>query len=278
MGDMYSIFRLLEAMEGEDKQAVFDFALSRMSAADEARKEVNAIKPRIKPALDWIVAYIESKLKFDASPQAIRRMILEAVDSRSDAILNTLPKLKSKKTRLALEQHESDRARLAMSLRKARSRRRKIATEIALCKSELAHSWKTVCDARGMPEIPLPIVTAADLGGESRKFAGVYFGWHGPKVVYVGESINIPQRLRSHENISPHWLVSYLEMEPAERFFAESFYIWLTRPPLNKEGGKTLTEGGHCGCFKNDAAFKEWKKEHFVYGWNRYTNIKRSNK
>jgi excinuclease UvrABC nuclease subunit len=63
---------------------------------------------------------------------------------------------------------------------------------------------------------------------------GVYFLWVGCIVVYVGQSINLRQRLTSrHHGFSHGCRASFLEFPCDELNFAEAFYIGIMRPVRN---------------------------------------------
>ena len=93
---------------------------------------------------------------------------------------------------------------------------------------------------------------AIELRGENMPPGpGIYFLWDNKKniVAYVGQSINLRNRVRSsHDKIPqiPFPVVSFLEFPLEELVFAECFYIGTLKPPLN--GG---LRSKYCpGCHK----------------------------
>lgn len=65
--------------------------------------------------------------------------------------------------------------------------------------------------------------------------AGIYFCWRNGICVYVGKSVNIASRLRSHNVVGPDDDVSWLLFDKADIHHAELFYIWLLSPCENSE-------------------------------------------
>lgn len=65
--------------------------------------------------------------------------------------------------------------------------------------------------------------------------SGVYFIWElGERIVYVGQSINLNNRVRlSHQNIEVGDWVSFVEVPTNELLFAEAYYIGTLRPRRN---------------------------------------------
>lgn len=88
-----------------------------------------------------------------------------------------------------------------------------------------------MCARHDMPDVPPPSNTARQVG-RMPEFAGVYFHWNNGVVDYIGESACVPKRLKSHDVVKPLDLVSFIPCKDHRR--AESFYIWLLNPPLNK--------------------------------------------
>lgn len=65
--------------------------------------------------------------------------------------------------------------------------------------------------------------------------SGIYFLWNLGEVVYVGKSVNISNRLKSHHVVNAEDDVSWLKMSKNDIHLAELFYIWLLAPELNSE-------------------------------------------
>lgn len=63
-------------------------------------------------------------------------------------------------------------------------------------------------------------------------FRGLYFGWEEGKCRYVGESASVPDRIKSHDVIARHWLLSIIPSETHKR--DELFYVWLLNPDMNR--------------------------------------------
>ncbi len=69
---------------------------------------------------------------------------------------------------------------------------------------------------------------------------GIYFIWERSEVVYVGQSVNLNQRLRfAHGHVNSKRWVSWLlypvvtRKGVSERMRAETYFIWLLWPRLN---------------------------------------------
>jgi hypothetical protein len=85
---------------------------------------------------------------------------------------------------------------------------------------------------------PAPVLRDAVLMDRSDKLlpakSGVYFVWANNTIQYVGQSINLSQRVRlAHQNIAIGDLITYIEFPPEELNFAESYYIGICRPCRN---------------------------------------------
>jgi hypothetical protein len=89
------------------------------------------------------------------------------------------------------------------------------------------------------PKVPTENKRAIELRGENMPAtSGIYFLWDNTKdiVVYVGQSINLRNRVRSGHDKLPQIqspTVSFLEFPVEELIFAESFYIGVLKPVLN---------------------------------------------
>lgn len=144
-------------------------------------------------------------------------------------------------------EHREERKRVGKKIRTVEARRLKAEKELAKTHEQLRNSTdeykrlqKLADFTQDMPPVPDPVSTASELARFRTRFSGVYFGYNNDgRVVYVGESSDVPRRLQNHEHVKPDELVSFIQMEPSERFFAECYYIWLKRPERNKEGKKT---------------------------------------
>jgi len=108
-------------------------------------------------------------------------------------------------------------------------------------KAEMAKSVRIGCPLFKMPQVPLAKCLRSCLAkNKLEPFPGVYFCWNQGVCVYVGKSVNVPNRIRSHDVIQPHEEVSWLEMTESDIHHAESFYIWLLRPCRNNESKLSL--------------------------------------
>ena len=86
----------------------------------------------------------------------------------------------------------------------------------------------------GYPDIPDPMQPACLKPTDIPGSPGVYFVWRDERIIYVGRSINLRQRLTLyHEKIQPGDLVAWLEFCLTDLNFAECFYIGVARPPVN---------------------------------------------
>jgi hypothetical protein len=109
------------------------------------------------------------------------------------------------------------------------------ARELRGLREAASRRWSPMCDVHEMPVVPadgLPITNNRALPQES----GVYFVWVGEVVVYVGESVNLSQRVvLSHPKVNAmagEW-ASWVRCPYSDNFWWESFYIWLCRPERN---------------------------------------------
>jgi hypothetical protein len=167
------------------------------------------------------------------SPVALQRAFEMAIENKNEIWKNYRDA--SYFEVLRCEENEIERKKLAQSLKASRKKLSEIKKEI---KSRFCLSSMHI-QSHGMPQVPPPQMTRSEWGSRRDVFSGVYIAFKNDKVQYVGESINIPQRMRSHQEVKNDWLVSVIETIPSERFFAECYYIWLLRPPKNGQGIKT---------------------------------------
>jgi hypothetical protein len=86
----------------------------------------------------------------------------------------------------------------------------------------------------GYPDIPEPTQLACLKPTGIPRSPGVYFVWRDERIIYVGRSINLCQRVTLyHEKIQQGDHVSWLEFCLPDLNFAECFYIGVARPYLN---------------------------------------------
>lgn len=133
---------------------------------------------------------------------------------------------------------------------KAKERRAQYASKLltaraALRKLETAYvnrslDWKSFEFPRteGGADIPLPFLFASKSGDGVPVISGIYFFWDGEDVVYVGQSMNLNQRLRlgGHHVLQKYHRISFLSCEVESLNDVEWYYIWLLRPRLNFGG------------------------------------------
>jgi len=93
----------------------------------------------------------------------------------------------------------------------------------------------------GFAPVPPPKLEAFHLRGNFTtvpKKSGIYFIWEGAVVAYVGQSINLAQRLKKHSHLHPDDKISYLCIDRSKLFYHEAFYIGICRPFRN--GGSKM--------------------------------------
>ncbi|HEX5102399.1 MAG TPA: GIY-YIG nuclease family protein [Pirellulaceae bacterium] len=91
--------------------------------------------------------------------------------------------------------------------------------------------WGSTC---AWPPAPPPRGLLEDVRKSVPGSAGVYFLWEAERVAYVGKSENLRGRLTmGHEHLLATDLLSWLDFDPGDLFFAEAFYIGAYRPHRN---------------------------------------------
>lgn len=84
------------------------------------------------------------------------------------------------------------------------------------------------------PQVPIATARVGARGTKIPSEPGVYFVWDRDRVVYVGKSINLKQRINgSHENIADGEEVSWLHFDIDQVLIAEAFYIGICKPVRN---------------------------------------------
>lgn len=89
------------------------------------------------------------------------------------------------------------------------------------------------------PDAPLPMTAPTKHGDDLPASPGIYFVWSKGRIVYVGQSANLKQRVCIyHEYIRKSDLISWLEFAGTARSrkFAECYYIGIYRPRRNRMG------------------------------------------
>jgi hypothetical protein len=77
-----------------------------------------------------------------------------------------------------------------------------------------------------------PLIPGPKSNGAPAK-PGVYFIWEGDEIIYIGQSINLFQRLWNHNHKGLNRRYSWIHFSENELVYAESFYIGICRPKLN---------------------------------------------
>lgn len=84
------------------------------------------------------------------------------------------------------------------------------------------------------PAVPRATIPAHEEGDGLPESSGVYFVWCDDEVVYVGQAVNLRNRVRlRHEQICSGDRVSWLEFPCAVLNYAEAFYIGIMCPSRN---------------------------------------------
>lgn len=86
------------------------------------------------------------------------------------------------------------------------------------------------------PAVPIPSKLVSTVVGEKVDDPCVYFGWQGKKVVYVGKTTCLWERLRKHHVVRKNMFVSWIWFDEKEIHFAELYYIGALRPAKNFKG------------------------------------------
>jgi hypothetical protein len=90
-------------------------------------------------------------------------------------------------------------------------------------------------DYHGYPCVPKATTPAAKCNDDFPASPGIYFFWNGEVVEYVGQSINLSNRLKlgHHHVLRTDHVVSFVSVNRPELTWAECYYIGLLRPQLN---------------------------------------------
>jgi hypothetical protein len=125
------------------------------------------------------------------------------------------------------------RKEVANELRTARAELKEMRREIQ--NNQLfTEDQKKLCKQFNYPLPPTETVKFST-GKNLPTVSGIYFGWRGGHVMYVGQSISIQRRCNifNHGKLYPGDELSWLEFPESELMWAESFYIGVCRPPRN---------------------------------------------
>jgi hypothetical protein len=195
----------------------------------------------------------ESHLK---SPTQARRLEREArrlehtqekmERSEHAAIERTIRKeIRDKLKRELLAKRHIARKTLSDELRDGRRRLREIhqriehelanvASAIERAYEKAVGTYSTELAKSNYPEVPPPFFAPSAEGDGIPSIPGIYFLWDGETIVYVGQSVNLNQRVRlGHWRLRPEYKISIL---PIDKFFltwTECYYIGLVKPEKN---------------------------------------------
>lgn len=93
------------------------------------------------------------------------------------------------------------------------------------------------------PDVPAPaFILHKDNIGSLPVGPHIYFVWANENVIYVGQTMDMPSRFRSHEHIRWGSVISYIRSDPDELYYDECYYIALCKPTRNF--GKLKRIGG----------------------------------
>ena len=97
------------------------------------------------------------------------------------------------------------------------------------------HRLRRACNADQFPPPPCAFWALSDAAKMWSGRSGIYFVIRGKRLAYVGRSISLANRWRSHHVIEPTDLVGVIELPADQLGIAEMHYIWSLRPQLNRE-------------------------------------------
>jgi hypothetical protein len=99
--------------------------------------------------------------------------------------------------------------------------------------------------------IPLSIQSAESVG-----VPGVYFLCHKAKVVYVGQSVNVLQRVGAHIGVKTFDAVYFIRVPPSDLDFVEGELIRTLKPKYNfdKAGRIVCPSGSRCEPYEESLA------------------------
>lgn len=106
-------------------------------------------------------------------------------------------------------------------------------TELRRARVSISNASRRLSAKHDMPQPPPARAALKDLSPPES--SGIYFCWRDGICVYVGKSINLAGRLRSHGVVKREDDVSWLLFPVDEIHHAELFYIWLLSPCENGE-------------------------------------------
>lgn len=94
--------------------------------------------------------------------------------------------------------------------------------------------WKKRFLPSEYPDPPPGIIRPTTMGIGVPSTSGIYFVWENGDVVYIGQSINMSDRVRlKHDSILANDLLSFVPMGKDELDWAECYYIGILKPKRN---------------------------------------------
>ena len=199
---------------------------------EAARNAIRYALKRLNPKATTLGTNIASGLE---------RVFCEALAKQQDKFLAVV---RESPSRVVLAKEIADQRRalrqeLTNELRGARQRLKDLGTQEQRALQRL-HDIQAAASriATPYPDIPPPTITPTKYGDNLPGESGIYFFWNGGCVQYVGQSINISQRvhLGSHEKLRSDDAIGWVLVPRAELNYAEAFYIGIMKPPRNFGG------------------------------------------
>ena len=134
------------------------------------------------------------------------------------------------------KEKEEVRKNFALRLISAKRRLKNINAEYEKKSIELSSKYTPKSkDINGYPEIPNPTDAPTERGENLPYSSGIYFLWEGERIVYVGQSKYLCNRLRlgTHHILKQHHKISFVLIDMKQLTWAECYYIGICKPLLN---------------------------------------------
>lgn len=240
--DIALFFKVNDAGDSEDDfvySVSFDGCREKWGNSSQGQSLANLIE-RTGLSADYLQGIVDGVKSL--GPIRLREMIEEQVDKKAELVVTRINQLMkdSRKWQIARDAVLTWRA-MGDSIFDEDVKETVDDLIIRKYKSELAKSVRIGCSAFDMPPVPHAKCSRNCLTeNKPQAFSGVYFCWVGGVCVYVGKSVNVPNRICSHNIIQACEDVSWIEMPEHEIHHAEQFYIWLLRPCRNNESKLAL--------------------------------------
>lgn len=176
------------------------------------------------------------------------KRIRKKAGTRKDAAENALSRIRCKiiagdfisphvSKRISRQVSESERARIEQDTIDAlRTRITKLREQERCARESLAALQRVAIHLSEFqyPSVPEPFLNPTKQGDGLPNRSGIYFLWHEGAIMYVGQSVNLRNRVRlSHNQMLPGDRVSFVEIDRGLLNYAEPFYIGLVRPARN---------------------------------------------